>query len=188
MVNPVVMAKTRTLEAGNPEICQVNVLRRLGLASAPQIGFTLLELLVVLAIIAMASASVGFAMRDSTQSQLEREAIRLSALLESARARSQLSGVQVRWHVTAQGFRFEGLPAPIGQEPQVPDTWLDGDTRATVDEAGGLLQVNLLAEIVLGPDPIIAKQSITLTLRGQPDKNLRLVTDGVRPFVVQVQP
>ena len=52
-------------------------------------GFTLLELLVVVAIVAMVSAAVGFAMRDSFAVQLEREAQRLSALLESARAQSR---------------------------------------------------------------------------------------------------
>jgi general secretion pathway protein H len=36
-------------------------------------GFTLLELLVVVAIIAMASAGVGFAMRDTSQVALERD-------------------------------------------------------------------------------------------------------------------
>lgn len=40
-------------------------------------GFTLLELLVVLAIMAVATAGVGLAMRDSSQSRLEREGQRL---------------------------------------------------------------------------------------------------------------
>jgi general secretion pathway protein H len=57
-------------------------------------GFTLLELLVVLAIAAIGSAGVELAMRDGTQNQLEREAQRLAALLESARAQSQLMGFQ----------------------------------------------------------------------------------------------
>ena len=42
-------------------------------------GFTLLELLVVISIIALATAGVGIAMRDSGQTQLEREAARLAA-------------------------------------------------------------------------------------------------------------
>jgi general secretion pathway protein H len=140
-------------------------------------GFTLLEILVVLAIIAIGTAGVGFAMRDGTQSQLEREAMRLAALLESARSNSQLNGVAVRWHVTAQGFAFVGLPAIVASDPKATTDWLDSDTQAL---AG--------ADVVLGPDPIIAPQSITLTSRRQPDKSLQLATDGVRPFAVQVVP
>lgn len=49
-------------------------------------GFTLLELIVVIAIIAVATAGVSFAMRDSSAARLDREADRLAALLESARA------------------------------------------------------------------------------------------------------
>ncbi|EER57631.1 general secretion pathway protein H, partial [Acidovorax delafieldii 2AN] len=47
-------------------------------------GFTLLELLVVISIMALATAGVSLALRDSGQTQLEREAARLAALLESA--------------------------------------------------------------------------------------------------------
>ena len=47
-------------------------------------------------------------MRDSDATQLEREAQRLAALLESARAQSRSTGVPVRWYATAGGFRFEG--------------------------------------------------------------------------------
>ncbi|TXT41431.1 MAG: proteinral secretion pathway protein H [Comamonadaceae bacterium] len=150
-------------------------------------GFTLLELLVVLAIVAIGSAGVGFAMRDGTQTQLEREALRLSALLETARARSQLAGVAVRWQPSGTGFRFDGLSVPKDSTASLPTAWLDADTRAVVDapaNANGGLPTALL----LGPDPIIAPQSVTLSSRSQPDKTLRLATDGVRPFAVTVQP
>ena len=40
----------------------------------------------VISIVALATAGVSMAMRDSSQTQLEREAQRLAALLESARA------------------------------------------------------------------------------------------------------
>ncbi|RYY52357.1 MAG: type II secretion system protein GspH, partial [Comamonadaceae bacterium] len=55
-------------------------------------GFTLLELMVVIAIMALATAGVAFAMRDSSQAALEREAERLAVLLDAARAQSRASG------------------------------------------------------------------------------------------------
>lgn len=137
-------------------------------------GFTLLELLVVLALVAMVSTGIGFALRDNTQTQLEREALRLTALLESARARSQVIGVPVRWRVTAKGFLFEGLPPSAQPEDDLPSVWLDADTTAILDDA-----------LLLGPEPIIGRQSVTLQSRSQPAQRLRLATDGVRPFVVQ---
>ncbi len=136
-------------------------------------GFTLLELLVVVAIVALASVGVGFAMRDASLVQLERDAERLSALLESARARSRVSGVPVRWRPSADGFRFEGLG-----DAELPQQWLDPDTGVADEER------NLA--LVLGPEPIIGPQQLTLVSRSAPAKAVRLATDGVRPFAVQV--
>lgn len=132
-------------------------------------GFTLLELLLVVAIIAVASAGVSFAMRDSAQTQLEREAVRLAALLESGRTRSMASGVPVRWRTTATGFTFDGLP--MGSLPQA---WLSPDITTSVP-----------AQILLGPEPIIARQSVRLVSNGQPNRALTVGTDGVRPFSVR---
>ena len=55
-------------------------------------GFTLLELLVVVALIAIATAGVSLSLRDSADSALERDATRLAALLETARAQARASG------------------------------------------------------------------------------------------------
>lgn len=138
-------------------------------------GFTLIELLVVVAIVAIASASVGLAMRDTSQVALERDGQRLAALLESARAQSRASGVPVRWRVHRGGFRFEGLGATA-----LPQQWLDEDTRvATSADAANT------AALVLGPEPIIGPQSVLLVSRSQAGQGVRVVTDGVRPFVVQ---
>jgi len=150
------------------------------------LGFTLLELMVVLVIIALGTAGVAVAMRDGAQSQLEREAIRLSALLESARARSQVSGVPVRWQVSANGFVFSGLPPQAGDETQLPEDWIDPDIRAEVlaqSSSGSKTQ-----DLLLGPEPIIAPQTVRLFSASQPEKSLTLASDGVRPFALQFAP
>jgi general secretion pathway protein H len=140
-------------------------------------GFTLLELLVVVAIVAMVSAGVGLSMRDASQVQLERDADRLASLLESARARSRVLGVAVRWHASPEGFKFEGL-----QAADLPENWLDANTRVAPNPDG--TKVSLL----LGPDPLIEPQQVVLTSLGQPGKTVRLATDGVRPFAVKAGP
>ena len=132
-------------------------------------GFTLLELLVVVAIIAFATAGVSFALRDTESVQLEREAQRLSALLESARMQSRTSGLPVRWYAVQGGFRFDGLPP--GAKPETG--WLSANT-----------QVQGSTTLVLGPEPIIGPQSVVLTSSAQPDRSLRVATDGLRPFAV----
>jgi len=144
-----------------------------------QQGFTLIELLVVLSIIAIASAGVAFAMRDSAQTQLEREAQRLSALLESARAKSRTSGVAVVWRSTEQGFTFDGLPAGT-----LPGNWLDGNTRVTA--VTSVTGVTPGSRLELGPEPIVGAQSVTLGNREQGSAAWRVATDGLRPFTAQM--
>ena len=131
-------------------------------------GFTLLELLVVVAIIAIATAGVGFALRDSQATQLDREAQRLAALLESARAQSRSSGVPVRWYPVAGGFHFDGVPPNT-----LPERWLSEST-----------QVRGAATLQLGPEPIIGRQAVVLESTAAPGRSLRVATDGLRPFTV----
>ena len=121
-------------------------------------GFTLLELLVVVAIVALASTGVALALRDGSQ----------VALLEAARAKSQTSGVPVQWRATETGFEFSGLPAAA-----LPRGWLDPDTAV----APG-------ASLLLGPEPIIGAQSLTLISRSQVGKTVRIGSDGLRPFAL----
>ncbi|HEY0824586.1 MAG TPA: prepilin-type N-terminal cleavage/methylation domain-containing protein [Ramlibacter sp.] len=135
-------------------------------------GFTLLELLVVVSIIAIASAGVAFAVRDSGAAALDRDAQRLAALLESGRARSRMTGQPVRWVAAEEGFRFDGLPRDT-----LPQNWLAADTRVV---GRGVL--------VLGPEPVIGRQEVVLTSAAHPERTLRIATDGVRPFAVAPQP
>jgi len=159
-----------------------------GWASA---GFTLIELLVVVAIVAVASAGVGLAMRDASQVQLAREAERLAALLESARARSRASGLPLQWRATPDGFLFESRTHPAGATnpalvADLPRQWLDADTALAPQP--GATRNGGLPLLVLGPDPIIGPQAVVLVSKSQPDRRVRLGTDGVRPFAVQPEP
>lgn len=135
-------------------------------------GFTLLELLVVISIMALASAGASLALRDSGQALIEREAVRLSALLESGRAQSRASGRTVVWRARTDGFQFDGIvPGSL------PSAWLDPGTRVLGP-----------AVLQLGPEPLIEPQQIVLSHQEHPERSLRVVTDGLRPFRVEGLP
>lgn len=132
-------------------------------------GFTLLELLIVVAIIAIGTATVSLALRDASASSLENEAQRLAALLEAGRAQSRATGRVVVWRATTQGFEFVGVDAG-----SLPTTWLGTDTA-----------VQGTMSLQLGPDPLIDPQGVLLVSASQPERLLRVATDGLRPFTVQ---
>ena len=150
-------------------------------------GFTILELLVVITIIALATGMTMLALRDGQQQRLEQEAVRLAALLEAARMESRASGRPVMWRPlgpsdlqrSPQGatgepedFRFDGL---TGSRPGVGRRWLHDGTQADVLGAPG---------VVLGPDPILPPQRVRIR-RGE--QQLLVVTDGLTPFRVMAQ-
>jgi general secretion pathway protein H len=136
-------------------------------------GFTLLELLVVIALIAVATAGVSLSLRDSASSALQRDAQRLAALLETGRAQARANGLPVVWRAHTQGavhgFAFEGLPPP-----GLPKNWLADSTRAAPGAA-----------LTLGPEPLIGPQAVALSNAQTPGQTLWVVTDGLRPFKVQ---
>ncbi|MCC7285273.1 MAG: prepilin-type N-terminal cleavage/methylation domain-containing protein [Burkholderiaceae bacterium] len=133
-------------------------------------GFTLIELMVVVALIAIAVGLVSLSLRDPAAAQLDREAVRLAALLETARAESRASGVALRFELPSQpgdsGFRFVGA---VGGEP-LPSRWLADGVSAEI--IGG-------RTLTLGPEPLIGPQRIVLRLG---ERNLTLATDGIGPF------
>ena len=130
-------------------------------------GFTLFELLLVVAIIAVASAGVGFALRDTAANELERDAQQLAAQLEAVRAQSRATGVAASWIAVDGGYLLAapGAAAPVRQAWRVPDT-RTGATRV----------------VRLGPEPILPPQQIELLTQRHA---VRIASDGLRPFAVQ---
>lgn len=166
----------RTLALGNK--ASNSIKHRLNISDLKERGFTLMELMVVVAIIAIASAGVMMAIPDASATALEREALRLSALLDSARAQSRASGLAITWKPTDGGFEFEGAAkiknSTTGEMEDLvkyPKTWLNIET--TVDAS---------SRLALGPEPVIAQQELVLR---HADRSLTLSTDGIRPFAIK---
>ena len=156
--SPAVKVTTRTSVPGNKP-------RR---AAA---GFTLLEVMVVVLIVAVATGMTALSLRDRSQSKLEEEGARLSALLETARTQSRIIGTDVRWQPLARGgFQFLGLPSLAAKE--LPSKWLDSDTSATIVGAPQLL---------LGPEPLLPAQRVVLHLG---EREIAVGTDGLSPFQI----
>jgi general secretion pathway protein H len=143
----------------------------------------MIELLIVIAIIALSVSLVAMALPDGDASRLEEEGARFSALLEMARAEARVSGAAVRWvpasvqanaaddgNAQPHQFRFVGLPPALG----LPTHWLD--RRVTVQVVGG-------TTLLLGPEAILPPQSVVLSL-GQ--RRLELASDGLGPFTATV--
>ncbi len=131
----------------------------------------MLELMLVLSIVGLATAAVSLAWRDPSAAEVAQEAQRLAALLETARAHSRASGLPVRWHATDSGFRFEGLP---GQE--LPQAWQHAGMAAQLQEGSALR---------LGPEPVLLPQAVWVFSRSAAGVRWRVATDGVQPFEVQ---
>jgi general secretion pathway protein H len=141
-------------------------------------GFTMVELLVVFAIIALGVSLVVLALPDGEAAKLEEEGARLSSLLESARAEARVAGVAVRWvpratpadelqaPADAAQFQFVGLPT----KTQMPTRFLDSRTQAQVVGTNHLL---------LGPEAILPAQRLVLRLG---ERRLELASDGLAPF------
>jgi general secretion pathway protein H len=101
-------------------------------------GFTLIELMIVLAIMGLVAAGVIMAMPDP-RGRLSHEAERFAARTVAARDLAILQGLPVAVRVTAQGYAFDqrkgGAWAPIPDSEFRSQPWNRG-TAALVGQGG----------------------------------------------------
>jgi general secretion pathway protein H len=150
----------------------------------PQRGFTLIEVMVVLALLGMATGLVALAWPTDPHRALQRDAERVAAVLQAQRVLSRSTG-QPRWWQVQGGELWvhaaDTGPLPVlrlrPQDPRVH--WrsaLDGQRHS------------------LGPEPIVPGQTLQVwrNRNGSPAEAgmaagswVLVATDGVRPFAVQ---
>jgi general secretion pathway protein H len=101
-------------------------------------GFTLVELMAVLAIIGLLSAAVVIAMPDSRGS-LVGEAERFAARARAAQERAIMDGRPMALRVTGAGYGFEqrrdGAWQALEQKPFLDQPWGEGVDAALADGA-----------------------------------------------------
>ncbi len=160
-------------------------------------GFTLIELMVVIAMIAIATAGVTFAFRDNESSLLDREADRISVILETVRVQSRSSGVAMAWLPLPEGFVVLPARALVGGQIQINTSnlnpWLaPGITAQILGKAATAASTSSASanvvfgtpqhSLLLGAEPMIAPVAVMLSLG---ERRLQVATDGLRPFAVQ---
>jgi len=136
------------------------------------LGFTLLELLVVLLIMALGASGVALSLRQSPEQSLEREAQRLIYWLEVARIQSTTQGQRVLWRANEQGYVFSSSGPSSLPKQTIP--WLETSTQL----------LSPLNAVVLGPEPILGPQSIELGVREQNGLRIKVGTHGLEPFAI----
>jgi type II secretion system protein H len=137
-------------------------------------GFTLVELLIVLLVAALASSMVMWSMAQQNERHLQSEAVRLIANLESSKALARSSERVLTLGLDAQGFYVQGLP----EDPLKAwhYDWLYAQTQATLTPN----------PISLGPEALMAQASIDLFDSNNTQHHVYITSDGLQPFHIQL--
>jgi general secretion pathway protein H len=132
-------------------------------------GFTLIELMIVITIIGLASAAVVWSLPDPRgrlRDEASRFAMRVRAVQQSAIVDARPASV---W-VSAGGYGFDerthGAWMPMGEKPLRVATW-GKDTRAIISDSGGRARVMFDSTGVADRplDVRLARDAETLTVR-----------------------
>ncbi|WP_090681868.1 GspH/FimT family pseudopilin [Paraburkholderia phenazinium] len=131
--------------------------------AARQMGFTLLEMMVVLVIAGLLVSLASMAMTRNPRTDLNEEAQRLALLFESAGDEAQVRARPIAWQPYDGGFRFD-MHTDDGWRPLRDDLlgarrWEGGVTSVTIDYPGSDVHPS---RVVFGTESIDAPVQVTL--------------------------
>jgi len=124
-------------------------------------GYTLIEILMVLAVIGIAIALAQVRFARSPAQALEHEAHRLALILELARDEAMMQGCTVAWIARGDAHRIECRRAPAGYAAQ---PWAQGVALERVSIAG--VPVSRESPLIFAPSGINAPFELMLALEG----------------------
>ena len=154
-------------------------------------GFTLLELMVVLVVLAIVGSMVTLSISAASGHALESAAERLSSTLEEARWQAIATGRRIAWEApqtnppagktSAEARWYEQTQDGVWQFRIAPlTTPLFDNIAVSIVQPRSTNDVP--ARLVLGPEPVGMTACVLLTQDGS---TVAVVSDGVAPFSVQ---
>ena len=149
-------------------------------------GFTLLEILVVLIILAVLISAVSVNLTTDSRQALREEAVRLAALITQAHDEAITTGRSLAWQTTDNGYRFLQRAPDRSWQPVADDPTLRARALpAGVSLAGVELPMRGAAAeplIMLSPTGIHDPFRITLALG---NLRVRVSSDGANAPIVE---
>lgn len=155
-------------------------------------GFTLVELVVVLVVLAIAASMVTVSVPAAGGHALESAAERLASALESARWQAISTSGRIAWEAPQAGASTAAeAHAHMRWYYQAADgTWRLRVTNADQSPLAGATVLMVQprsaagapARLVLGPEPVGVAACIVLSLDGA---TAAVVSDGIAPFAVR---
>ena len=137
-------------------------------------GFTLVELMVVVTIIGLASAVAVFVMPDP-RGRVFDEATRFAARVRAAHDSAIVEARPVSVWITGGGYGFDrrlaGGWTPISEKPLRVERWTEG-TRATIGDLSGRVRVTF------DPTGLVDRPATVALSRGGAEASVTIDADG----------
>ncbi len=137
-------------------------------------GFTLIELMVVVTIIGLASATVVWVMPDP-RGRVQDEAVHFAARTRAAHDSAIVEARPVSVWITGGGYGFDrrlaGGWTPIAEKPLRVERWTEG-TRAQIGDASGRVRVTF------DPTGLVDRPATVTLSRGGATSVVNIDADG----------